>query len=85
MAAQETSESGGDSFVTVEGGSESSFDSFDTSGSQGSDKTLSYADNELLEMFGLRGEDFALRDNRLMRKLDRIVQAGRVEEWLGLK
>ena len=57
-------------------------DSFSSSGSEGSDRTLTYEDDDLLRLFGEAGEDYALRPNKHLRKLTRIATAGRVQWWL---
>ena len=57
-------------------------DSFSSSGSDGSDRTMTYSDDDLLRLFGEEGADFALRPNKYLRKLGRIAAAGKVKWWL---
>eukprot|EP01050_Picozoa_sp_SAG11_P060670 SAG11_NODE_40000_length_214_cov_108.921739_1_plen_51_part_00 len=41
----------------------------DSDDSDGSDKTMTFSDDEVLQYYGLRGDDFDVRPNALLHKL----------------
>jgi len=58
---------------------------WESSGSDGSDRTLTYSDNDVLELFGFEGSDFSLRPNKLLRMFTRIAVARKVQTWLDMQ
>eukprot|EP01050_Picozoa_sp_SAG11_P033391 SAG11_NODE_11322_length_768_cov_4.623318_1_plen_66_part_00 len=61
----------------VEEEEEEEEDSDDSDGSDGSDRTISFSDDEVLQYYGLRGDDFTVRPNALLHQLEQ-----RVCDWL---